>query len=56
MNTIWKPVSSWGFFGDVFDLGYGWFWKKLNLQVLGGVQYFSNELTPGIKHVLLKMS
>ena len=49
LSGITKETSFYGNLG----LGYGWFWNKFNLQVLGGVQYFSNELTPEVKHVLL---
>ena len=49
LSGISKKSSFYGSIG----LGYGWYWKKFNLQVLGGAQYFSNELTPGVKHFIL---
>ena len=49
LSGITKKSSFYGNLG----VGYGWFWNKFNIQVLGGVQYFSEELTPEVKHALL---
>jgi len=43
VSGIAKQTALYGNLG----VGYGWFWKKLNVQILGGAQFISKDLANG---------
>ena len=43
VSGITKAAGLYGHLG----VGYGWFWKKLNVQVLGGAKYISKDFANG---------
>jgi hypothetical protein len=49
VSGIAKQTALYGNLG----VGYGWFWKKLNVQILGGAQFISKDLANGTKRWFL---